>query len=119
VDDTLVVLVEEVFLLCESVWVQCDCEFVGGLCWLLEIRELALVDTFAEIKGLLVSCCFGFGFWVQFCRLFDVFIAEYVVVEAVLGLPLVLGGFEGGCIQPEGVMGTTCVPEVRFVEEGP
>lgn len=41
------------------------------------------------------------------------------MVEAVLCLPLVLGGSECGRIQPESVMGTTCVPEVRFVEEGP
>lgn len=118
-DDALVVLVEEIFLPCESVWFQRDCELVSGFGWPGERREFALVDTFAEIKGLFVSCCFGFGLWMQSCRLFDVFVAEDVVVEAVLRLPLVFGGFECGCIQPEGVVGTTCVPEVRFVEEGP
>lgn len=119
VDDALVVLIEKIFLLCESVWFQRDCELVGRFGWPLERRELALVDTFAKIKGLLVSCCFGFGFWMQSCRLLYVVIAEDVVVEAVLGLPLVFSGSECRCIQPEGVMGTTCIPEVGFVEEGP
>lgn len=64
VDDALVVLVDEVFLLCESVWFQRDCELVGWFSSPPERVQLALMDTFAEIKNLLVSCCFSSGLWV-------------------------------------------------------
>lgn len=106
-DYALVVLVDEEFLFCERVWFQRDCELVGRFGWPWERIQLALMDAFAEIKGLLVSCCFSFGLRMQPRRLLYVVIAEDIMVEAVLYLPLVFGGSECRCIQPEGVVGTT------------
>lgn len=116
-DDALVVLVDGVRLLCEVVRFERDRELVGGFGGSLQGAELGLVHALAEVEGLLIPRRLGFGLGVQPRRLFDVVIAEDVVVEAVLRLPLVLGGLEGVGIKAQGVVGAARVLDVGFVED--
>lgn len=87
---SLVVLKDGVFLLCEVVRLQCDYQSMSWFWWSLEVFLFAFMHPFHKIKVCITLLGFLPGPGIEPCRLFDVRLAENMLVEPVHSLSLVL-----------------------------
>ncbi len=83
----------------------------------LEDPGLGLVDPFEQVKDIVASAGLGASARMQTGRLSGVRVTEDVVVEAVDGLALVLGGPELSRVEAQGVVRTTRVSLIRPVQQ--
>jgi hypothetical protein len=116
VHDALVVLEEEVLLLGEISGLERHLQIMR---WLGRRRErgvFGLVDAFDEVEFLLIPFCCGSGFGMDASTGAKVGVPADVVAEAILRLALVLSGFVGQRVEPDGIVWTAGVSEVRLVE---
>jgi hypothetical protein len=116
---SLVILIQRILLVCESIGLQRDHQGMRGLGWDLKILGLGFVRAFRQVKVSITFLRILAGFGVAPGKLPRVHISENVLVEAIQGLSLPLGCMEVVGVQPYGVMGTARGQQIGFVQGGP
>lgn len=95
-DDALVIFEDGVFFLGERIRLQCDCEMViwGGRGF--EDLGFGFVNPLDKIEDIMPSPFLCPASWVETSCFPSIRIPDDVVIEAVDGLALILGGLELG-----------------------